>query len=91
MDQSSPKVAAPFRLATVLAIHAEMMRRLADDGQLTLAQWSEIMEDAGNRYLDIADCIRQTIIAARLSASPEYRQLSSQTSTQSRASRARQE
>jgi len=61
----NPIVEFPVQMGNVIAIHAEMMRRLADHGRLTLEEWGEIMEDVGNQYLGIADQIRIYVISSR--------------------------
>jgi hypothetical protein len=57
-------------MANVLAIHAEMMKRLANHGQLTLSEWGEILEDVGNQYLEISEKIRQYIMANSSASRP---------------------
>jgi hypothetical protein len=60
-----PAADAPEYMITALAIHAEMLHRLADGAKMPLLAWGEIMEDIGNLYLDIADRVRETVIEAR--------------------------
>ena len=44
-------------IANLMAIHAEMLRRLAKHKSISLAQLGALAEDTGNLYIDIADRI----------------------------------
>ena len=52
-------------LADAMAIQSEMLRRLARGGLVSMAEMAALMEDIGNRYLDIAETIRLKVLSDR--------------------------
>ena len=48
-----------------MAIQSEMLRRLSRRGLIDIREMGELMEDIGNRYLDIAESIRQNVLNGR--------------------------
>ena len=52
-------------LADAMAIQSEMLRRLSRGGLISMGEMASLMEDIGNRYLDIAEAIRLKILNDR--------------------------
>ena len=88
-EQFSRKIDAPAYMAAAIAIHAEMMHRLTKRGQMSMVEWGELMEDVGNRYLDIAEHIRDVIILSRSVDPVEHQLLSGQKSAPKRLAKRR--
>lgn len=64
-------------IANLMAIHSEMLRRLAKHKSISLAQLGALAEDTGNLYIDIAD--RISLITAKRDAPVLCLPLSGQT------------
>jgi hypothetical protein len=50
-------------ITDTVAVQQEMLERLAERKNISLSELAELLEDSGNRFLDISDLIRDKIIS----------------------------